>query len=215
MKKTHLIFIVISSLSVMFCNKNEEKSLTPSEIKIEYLQQSITPYKFKTGSYWVYENDTSGILDSVIVLNTENDFYWSVPQVHGKNGIKSEYFKINLQSLLTNIIYNDYLTYNFIKRNGGGEYGNKGQPIFVTNSSIGYGFSGMVINSKFPNIIIKNHNFSNVVVSKITSVNQYQIEFTNDTYLYYSDSIGLVKKITQINSSNIDSWSLKRWNIKK
>lgn len=215
MKIANLIFIyIILCVSLLSCHKDKIVEEPPTPTTYRYIEESLKPYKFKTGSYWIFENDTTGLLDSVIVLYTQNDFYWSTPQVHGQAGTKSEYFEINLKSFFTNLSYNDYLTFNFIKRNGGGTYGTNGQPIFIANSPVGSGFNGMEISSKLPTITINSHIFNNVDVVKITALNQIQMEFTNDTYLYYSDSIGLIKKVT-ILSNNIESWSIKRWGVIK
>jgi len=50
---------------------------------------------------------------------------------------------------------------------------------------------------------------------KITAANQYQPEFDYDTYLYYTDTVGLIKKETDLGGGNIESWTLKRWNVIK
>jgi hypothetical protein len=79
----------------------------------------MKPYKFKIGSYWILKNDTTGILDSIVVTSTENDFVWDPHPVHGQPGNKNEFYKINLKSFTTSLTYNDYLTHYYIKRNGG------------------------------------------------------------------------------------------------
>ncbi|MEI7980332.1 MAG: hypothetical protein WCI71_01675 [Bacteroidota bacterium] len=35
----------------------------------KYLSEDIKPYKFKTGSYWDFQNDTTGTLDSITVIS--------------------------------------------------------------------------------------------------------------------------------------------------
>lgn len=203
---------MIFGLTIFSCRKN---NINENQTTYKYLNESIKPYKFKTGSYWVFENDTTGELDSIIVTSTENDFVWCPPPVHGQSGEKDEFYKINLKSFATSQTYNDYLTNYYIKRNGSGEYGQNGQPIFVVNSDTGEVFNGMKIIAKIPTMTISNNTFNNVVETKIIASQQYQPMFTKDTYLYFSDSIGIIKKVTDIGTGNFESWSIKRWKVIK
>ena len=214
MKTLFILTFVVIGLTFSSCRK--DKSIDNSDpTKCFYLNASIKPYQYKTGSYWIYKNDTTGILDSVVVTSTENDFYWLQPPVHGQTGSKYEYYKINFKSFATSLTYNDYLTMYYIKRNGGGDYGQNGQPIFMANSDTGSVFNGMKIIAKFSTMTISSNTFSNVVETKITASQQYQPMFTNDTYLYFTDSIGLIKKVTDLGGGNFESWSIKRWAVMK
>jgi len=201
-------------LTIFSCRKDEAVD-NEEQTTYSYLSESMKPYKFRTGSYWVFKNDTTGILDSIVVTSTENNFVWSVPPVHGQPGSKDEFYKINLKSFTTSLTYNDYLTHYYIKRNGGGAYGQDGQPIFMADSDIGAVFNGMKIIAKFPTMTINSNIFKNVVETKITASQQYQPNFSNDTYLYFCDSIGLIKKVTDFGGGNVESWSIERWAVMK
>ncbi len=212
MKKTfYILTLFILILTIVSCNKDN----IDDETSYSNLSESLKPYKFKEGSYWIFQNDTTLIFDSIIVTSTENDFYWSPPPVHGQSGHKHEYYKINFKSFTTFQTYNDYLTNHYIKRNGGGEYGENGQPIFMTTSDTGAVFNGMKINAKFQSMTINGNTFMNVIETKITASQQYQPMFSNDTYLYYTETIGLIKKVTDLGSGNFESWSIKRWTVIK
>ena len=168
-----------------------------------------------TGSYWIFINDTSGIEDSILVTSTVNDFYVSAAGINAKSSIKEEFFQINLKNFSTSNIYNDYLTISYIKRNGGGFYGQNGQPIYIAESDTGTEFNGMTIIAKYSTFTINSNTFNNVVATKITASQQYQPMFSNDTYLYFCDSIGLIKKVTILGSGNVESWSVLRWSVIK
>jgi hypothetical protein len=73
----------------------------------------------------------------------------------------------------------------------------------------------MKIIAKFPTMTINSNIFKNVVETKITASQQYQPNFSNDTYLYFCDSIGLIKKVTDFGSGNLESWSVERWKVIK
>ena len=83
----------------------------------------------------------------------------------------------------------------------------------MTESDIGTEFNGMRIIAKFPSLTFNNITFNNVVETKITASRQYQIVYFYDTYLYFSDSVGLIRKITDLGNGNLESWSIKRWTV--
>ena len=215
--KNPILLILLFSLAFVECHKGEKSSTTPTpETVYHYIDQSIKPFEVKANSYWVYSNDSTGVQDSVSVLSTETGMIWTIPQVHGQGGgIQYEYYKINLKSYLNNIYYNNFILNNFMKINGGGTYGQEGQPIYMANSAIGTSFNGMEISNKLNSLTVSGVTFNNITKIKITASNQYQHEFTNDTYLYYVDTVGLIKKETLLGLNNIESWSIKHWKIIK
>ncbi len=73
----------------------------------------------------------------------------------------------------------------------------------------------MTIIAKFLSMNVGINTFSNVDQVQIIAAAQSLPEFTFDTYLYYSDTIGLLKKETILSPGNIESWSVKRWNVMK
>jgi hypothetical protein len=204
-------------LTFFACHKEKQTAAdTTFDTKYDYIQQSIKPFEVKTNSYWVYKNDSTGVQDSISVLSTETGMIWTIPQAHGQGGgTQSEYYKINLKSFSNNTFYNDYILDNFMKRNGGGTWGEKGQPIYMANSVVGTIFNGMEISSKLNTLNINGITFNNITKVKITTANQIQPEFSNDTYLYYVDTVGLIKKEIVLGLNNIESWSIKHWKIVK
>jgi hypothetical protein len=111
--------------------------------------------------------------------------------------------------------FNYYLTNNYIKLNGGGEYGQDGQPIFMADCEIGTEFNGMEIQEKIQSLIINSNTFNNVIKVKITASKQYQPVYTNDTYLYFEENVGLIKKVIDLGNSEFESYSIKDWNLIK
>lgn len=209
------ILLLFFCLAFLECHKKEQPTPDPtSVVEYRYIQESMKPFEVKTNSYWVYVNDSTGVQDSVAVLSTETGMVWTTPQVHGQGGgTQSEYYKINLKSYLTNTSYNNYILNNFMKKNGGGTWGEEGQPIYMANSAVGSSFSGMEISLKLNTFTVNGITFNNVTKIKITAVKQYQQEFAHDTYLYYADIVGLIKKEIVLGSNNIEAWSIKRWKI--
>ena len=76
------------------CKKEEDTPVKPAVQNIYHsLDTSLTHYKFKPGTYWVYRNDSTSSLDSIIIDSVESDFIVTVPGVHGGSSILSEFYK--------------------------------------------------------------------------------------------------------------------------
>lgn len=221
MRKLIALTISVFVLTINSCRKEnivDDTNYPPSgEDKYVYLNEKLNPYKFKTGSYWIYENETTAELDSVYVISTETDFFMWIPPLHGNGPAKfAEYYKINLISSLHSIDstgYNDYLVFDYIKRNGHGYI--DGQLMFTMDEHPGYDFLGMKIIANYPTMTINNHTFNNVTQTKITASEQYQPMFDHDTQLFFTDTIGLIKKVTDLGNGAFETWSIKRWSVLK
>ena len=79
------------------CNDNNEPEDQTDTIRL--IEESLKPYILKTGSYWIFENDSTESLDSIVVISTEHDTYWSPPPLHGAPGQKHEYYNIIKENL--------------------------------------------------------------------------------------------------------------------
>lgn len=208
------ILIVVSA-----CRKEEDVEPKPTPTapptQYNYISGSITPYKYKAGSYWIYENDSTSLLDSITVDSVSIGFFESIPNVHGTTGnTLTEFYKMYLHDFGTSELYNQTLMNNSLVRNYSGNWSNfYGQRIYSANSPVGSSSNGMTIIAKYLSMNIGLSTFSNVDEVQIIAADQFSPEFLYDTYLYYCDSVGLIKKETEISPGNIESWSLKRWNI--
>ena len=218
MKNTLPLFafflLIISS-----CKKGKDEEPKPNLLynvtTYNYISTSILPYKFKVGTYWVYENDSTGILDSIVVDSISTGFFISTPSVHSTTGeTKTEFYKMNIHSFGSSTYYNESLINFYLTRNYSGEWYNfQGQKIYAANHPIGTTSDGMTIIAKFLSMNVGINTFNNVDKVEIIAANQSSPEYAFDTQLYFCDSIGLIKKGTILSPGNIESWSIKRWNI--
>lgn len=223
--KLKLFIAVIFIIQIFFsCHKEETHSVP----KPEYypLAESLRPYIFKQDSYWIFENDSTKVIDSVAVISLTGGKMPLVPMSYKYTGDSVEAYMIECKSFLTWKIHLDYLIYNYIKRDGGGlctnyMYAHCGQPIFMVKGE-GTPYSGMKIIDTIPTMTILGHTFKNVVETKITASEQTVTSvvyskrvFDYDTYLYFSDSIGIIKKVSDLGNGDFESWSIKRWNVIK
>jgi len=203
--------ILLGCFLLTSCKKEEPP--TPPGKTYSYLGEAIKSYMFKTDSYWVYENDSTSVLDSVVVTSTTRGFQ-SPPHTHpGTPSYEEiEYYKINFHSHLTSSDYNDFLFCELITRNGN-EMSFFGQPILFSKYSLGFNCYGAEVLEYIDTLNINGNLFFNVEKMKITQQKQIMLVFSHDTYLYFQDSIGLIKKVTDLGNGSFDSWSLKRWHI--
>jgi hypothetical protein len=179
-----------------------------------HISESLHPFMFQSNSYWVYENDSTGVLDSVSVVSAYQGYFNQPPQTPGSAGPldKIEYHRINLFSHLNSTSYNDFLFSSMITRNGN-ETPHFGQPIFLAQQPVGSERYGAYVWDQHDSLYVEGNLFTDVTEMKIVHEEQHEPAFSNDTYLFFVDSIGLVKKVTDLGDGDIDSWSLERWNV--
>jgi len=206
MKNT--FYFIIAILFTLTACKDE-----PLEPKLSPLADEIKSYMFNVNSFWVYENPITLQRDSIYIISVLHDTIMKTFP-HSTGGIYNEIYQINMKSTFYNDEYNDYLVYSYIKRNGGGEFGELGQPIYWIYSAIGDEFNGATIVDMISNLEIEGNTFNNIKKMKITKAEQYQQEFDFDTYLYFVDGVGIVKKEYAITPDSMEVWNLVKWNVK-
>lgn len=217
MKKLLTISIIII-VSIYSCKKEDVAQPPPKQYSdIHFnLDTSIIHYKFKAGSYWVYKNDSTSVLDSIIVDSSMS--YYNPISPYGPNHqgtVYSEFYSMFMKDYGTLQNYEDILNENYIIR-----YDTvsgvtvRSEKISCSNCDTGSVFGEMKILNKFTSMTINSNIFGNVVESKITAAfQQPPILFTNDIYFFYAPNFGLIKKEIDLGGGNIQSWSLLRWHV--
>jgi hypothetical protein len=173
----------------------------------------MDPYMFKTGTWWVYELAGTQTLDTVSITGTESGEFWSELAINGSNGVKAAYYQMGIKSSASNTTGNYYIAFDYMRKNGGGYYGEYGQPILFAGHTQGYGFGGAKIDTIMADFTVSGVPFFGVVKIKITSAEQYQTEYPKDTYLYFAPGFGLVRKDVVQDVGDVDIWLVKSWNI--
>lgn len=120
---------------------------------------------------------------------------------------------MNLLDVTKSIVSNYYYMSDYIKLNGGGDYSEKGQPIFMYNESVNYEFNGAQIIAKIDTLTILGKVYNNITKIKITASEQYQHEFSYDTYLFFVDNYGLIRQEINDTINGYETWNLKRYLI--
>ncbi len=117
MKNIFFISVIIL-LFFSTCKKKEvagnDPSVTP-HAHYDSLALSILPFKFKVGSYWVYKNDSTAILDSIIIDSISTGFIITTPSVHGTTDpILSQFYKMYIHDFGSSKYYNECLIENHL-----------------------------------------------------------------------------------------------------
>jgi len=170
-------------------------------------------YTFYSG-YWVYQDSATLELDSIILIELKHGFYGPNPAIPNYR----EYYQLTLKHVNSGETYNEFYIVNEWKRNGGGTYGELGQPVFWVNISnhepyIGYGYNGFEMIALFDSIAIGDNTFYQVCKSTVYADEQYQHEFDFDTDLYFAPHIGIVRMDYFDEGSVHHVWNLVNWDV--
>lgn len=161
------------------------------------------------------ENDSTHSLDSIRVDTSEVTYYQNPPMVHGVPGHTYQIVRMALKNYTSSLSYIHCLLSHSIVYNEVGPYGVDGQPFAFFDQPVDYTFRGDSVKTIYTTFPVNGFTFNRVTLTKVTAAAQYQHEFNNDTYFYLSDSIGVVKVVTDLGSGNFTSCSIKRWNVIK
>jgi|GEM_PF-1170124 len=179
-----------------------------------YVKVYFTDNFIFNDGYWVYRDTVNNETDSITLTGCYHGFIPPTPVINDY----WEYYKMNFHSHSFNTDYNEYIVTYIWKRNGGGQYGELGQPLMLIEPnaqypSVGSGFNGFEITAILDSIQIGDNLFYDVVVSRIYADQQYQHEFDYTTDLYFAPHVGIVRK-SYTDSSNVNHcWDIVNWQI--
>jgi hypothetical protein len=188
------------------CNKECQEN----QITYSYIDESLkSNYSFNEGSYWIYEDQAMNV-DSVVLTNHETGFTSTCPD----NSCSTyEFIELTFNNVTQETFFNHYLMSRHIKYNGGGEWGQNGQPIYINDKEEGYEFNGLVVERVLDSLMISNTIFYNVEKMNIQVDMQYQNEFEFDREFYFVPSIGIVRTIINDTINGTIIWDLKNYYI--
>ena len=191
MKK--LLFILLALFTLIGCRNDQHQSGGTSTYKID---TALLSQAFKSGSYWIYKNDSTSKLDCTYISQAFTDYLYN-----GGHGWVDE---AECFEMFYNVYTTNTLSSSFWQRMIGGTiyqnpnlYFNQG---FVGGPII---YSWDTTKNYFPSLQVGNNIFYKVQKTKIDS-----------TQWYSAKSIGIVKKIMPY-SINQGTWNLIRWKIVK
>jgi hypothetical protein len=184
------------------------KKETSASSETVYFDKHYKSFAFKEKSYWVYKNELSHEIDSIILFKADSGFYWNPPEVHGIAGTRRSFYKMTFESKSFNYEFLDLIDSYGIRRNPTSEWYICGRVIYsIPSQSNVEHFDSLAINGKM---------FYNITKCKIAA-NDYpegcsNAGFTTDTDLYLVEKIGVVKKVVHEVQGNV-TWDLIKWKI--
>ncbi len=189
---------ILPYIAILFIALSCKKDDNPCEGKDTSKHQSISTYfdsyRFKEGTYWVYQNDATAEIDSQRVTAA------GLSQIGSGGGsmcgsISADNYGISVSSFLTNT------SFGYVIRGGGfSRTSNVDLTTILVSNDIKQpaDFSSMTINGT---------TFSNVRKVYVEELNGESYNF------YFVDSIGIVKWEVLNGSTVLESWSIQSWDV--
>lgn len=186
-----IIFMMIAALSS--CSDDEFGGGS----SFASINENLYPLLFDVGSYWIYKNKDNDNTDTVKLVNTKIDTLY----INTGNGF-SQHLEIHILDYVSTFYGNFSDTYKgYVIMRG------VNSSCFIYLSSFKIGDSSL--NARIANIhdslIINGATYIQVVEMEI-SEDGYNL--INDMRIFYSDSVGIVKKILFDNMTDSVTWEL-------
>ena len=201
MKQITILLFIVLLIFLNACSKEKEQDSAVHESKIS---ASLYPFLFKKDSYWIYENQSSRQLDSVVVMSLCRDKFTNGPTSPGQgpNG-QTEFFNINYESSVFGN-YDEQLVGYIISK--GSIYGGY---IYLSSYKLG----DETKNAKLTNIY-DSLSVNGILYSRVVKMENSKDQFLpTDMNLYYVDSIGVIKKELLVNDTITETWNLLRYSV--
>jgi hypothetical protein len=170
------------------------------------ISESLHPFLFDTGSYWIYNKSNTSITDSTVVKSITKNTFIVGPMGPGQGDQgDEEYYNIQYMSFPANNVYNEQLLGYVISR---GLF--SGGFVLLSSKKIGDKSQNAEILDVLDSLTIENKTYFTVVKMKVS-----QDEYVDQNYLlYYVDSIGVIKKEIMDNGTVTETWNLLRFMTK-
>ncbi len=209
------LLLLVSFLIFIFssCEKEPEEVPAPihtSQPEVIHYPAGVPLYEFKPGTYWVYKNDSTAVLDSVVVDSVFTGVLnMSIPHA---TTLEYAYYIMYVHDFGNARYYTETIFNNYIYRKFMGI--GSGKPLYSPTAAPGTSWAGGELIAKIPSLTLNTNTFYNIGQMQFDANDSlYHPEFAHNSVYYYSDTIGLIKKVYFLPHDNVDSWSLKRWNI--
>ncbi len=164
-----------------------------------YISNSLKDYLFEKGTFWVYEEINTNLIDSLVITEVTHTFNPEI-WIKGQRAFRAqEYYQINYESKTLNYkTWDKYIGYVVVRE--GINWGNDGQYIFLSSYNIGDDSQGAKIVNTLDTMEINNFKFS-----KVTKMLIMKNKFENDQptyYYYYANGIGIIRKEICLNDTS-------------
>ena len=195
--KNYCVFFLVVSIFISCSEENESGGITYYKIN-----ESLFPFLFDQGSYWIYQNtNDNSIIDSVVLISLLEE---EETQMIGKGYLsKDQVFHLTYQSS-KNGTFSEYLIGYVIAK----ESVNAGF-IYLSSRKIGDSSRNASIKNIHGELQINGMAFKDVVEMDIEKAEYISDEMN----LFYADSVGLVKKQIKNGNNITEDWELLRYEV--
>ena len=203
MKVQWIFLIFCLGILALFSSCSKKKAIT------YYIDNSFKEWVlFQKGSYWVYFNDSSHMLDSAFV-DMQPRYGLSPPETEHMDHYQSIYYTVTSSFIRDVYIGRDpdesYVAIGFFyPKNDVFKALNSG----YTNGSWNGSSSFTSLIEKIDTMILNYKKFTNVIHTRTNEV----IYDSSQYDFYFAKNIGLIKFSAKTNSFD-STWSLMRWHI--
>lgn len=215
----YILPYIFLAFLVFSCNKDEHqcKQYTPGQDVPA--APSLSSYRFKENSYWVYKNDATNQLDSQRVESAFVNNWISGGGSSTCSGATSFHeYRMRIKSFLTNESFDYYIIAMYLYKDYTFQGRFAGKYIFNNLNSFPPE-SGLEQLEIIPSLVLNGNTIQNVKKIRIkhidptaSSPNPNNLS-SHDLHYYFADSIGLVKWEAVDGSTVLESWSLQSWEV--
>lgn len=190
-----VIILFVLMISFLGCRKEEETKISNTS----RISKSLYPFVFDKGSYWIYKEANSSILDSLEVQTISRDSF-AAPPTHPGQGVQwyEEFYTVKYHSSLTGK-FEEQLFGNVISR---GLY--HGGVVFLASKKVGDKTMNAEVIDVLDTLTIEKRTYKQVVKMKILE----DLYLAGNFNLYFADSVGLIKKERTVNDEITETWNL-------
>lgn len=214
------IYIAFISICLIGCSKCKKKQPEPEKVYSFPIQPDLYSYAyFKAGTYWVYQDSVTNVLDSVYVTSSDSGTYTNAPGTPNLYAGTFNYFSCSMLSSYDHYRYQNWMDQSY-EVNGSKPVVNRSR-YATTNSGSNTGSDILIglinIGTSFGNNIKYDYFYNTFNVKILVFPNtQKWINPTNyyddnqKTNYFIAKNIGIVRR-EQLDSGK--TWNLIRYHI--
>jgi hypothetical protein len=221
------IYLSLTLLIIVFLGTKCRKDNTPPPTY--YLPQEVKDYMyFQPGTYWVYKDSASGVLDSIIVTEANSEMFTDMfdPPANKISHIE-ERFTIKTYSFLDDYEY-DYIAFArgnncstdycaYVRR----------EKIIPNNTDVPYTYalfypftigytptaaspSVQSLSAKYDSLLVEGKYYKDVIEYYET---KNSTETNQPTYFYIAKNYGVIRKKIWVYNGSLGFWEWRTWEL--
>jgi len=201
--------VFMSLLTLLISCGKDENTLTTSYY---YVDPSTTPFLFNIGSYWIYQDSTTGSIDSIAVRSVNRYNASLDPKGPGQGTDVEEYAEVAYFGSGTGS-YNEIFRQSYIFR---GPLNKNGRPegiCYYGRAPYGTPLIGSTIYNATYEAIFDTLNVAGTTYHNVSKLRIHEDSYITNCNLYYVKNIGIVKKEYLVNDTVNRTENLIRYNL--